>query len=211
MEKFPSPEDFSRGGKPRRFPQRFQALFHGARKAAKQVHSRGEDGFTHNRQPLLLLLLFSFILLCSVFVGAQCGGCVKLPAQKAAADQSKRQAVFPGASAVPFCRCARRRMPKSRPLIRPTQRRRRFRPPLWHGIACRTAGRIQTVRAPEPPCGKAETPAQTPPCFPYSVRSPVPFAGRWRTRKTYPKNNSINPKGRNKCTLSFRKKCCWTI
>lgn len=55
-------------------------------------------------------------------------------------------------------------------------------------------------------------PTQTSLRFSYSVRSPVPFAGRWRTRKNIPqKNNSINPKGRNKCTLSFRKKCCWTI
>lgn len=207
MEKFPCPEDFSRGGKPRRFPQRFQALFHGARKAAKQVHSRGEDGFTHIRQPLLLLLLFSFILLCSVFVGAQCGGCVKLPAQKAAADQAKRQAVFPGASAVPFCRCARRRMPKSRPLIRPADPKTPTLPPAPLARYCLPDSRTDARH----PCGKVSLRRKPHLVFltPSVLRFPLRADGG--REKTYPKNNSINPKGRNKCTLSFRKKCCWTI
>lgn len=212
MEKFPSPEGFSVGGKPRRFPQRFPALFHEAAERAKQDGSRGEDGFTHNRQPLLLLLLFSFILFRSVFVGTQCGGCAKLPAQKAVAGKAKRQTVFPNAPAVPSLptRCGARgnhmRVP-GRPedadiSVRPF----RTASPAGQKDGCKTL-RAPTVRVPEYPADADLTSFFLLRPFSGSLCGQMADAKKHTTKK----NNSINPKGRNKCTLSFRKKCCWTI
>lgn len=204
----------------------------GCRKARRR--QGGRRFYTQPTAPTTATTVFLYsFLFC--FRGAQSGGCAEPPAHKnvgrgvptvsvcrfrvsgyagsKATDKQKDTPGFSDASVFPSFAGRQSGLCRNHGRLsgRQTGSHRPFRPLFPHGIVCRTGKRMQDRLCAGASVRKTAPPTQFLPCFPYSVRSAVLFAGSSGREKTYPKNNSINPKGRNKCTLSFRKKCCWTI
>ena len=220
------------------FHRDFRPFSTGCGKPQSKSAAGGKTVLHTTDSPYCYYYCFPLFFSVLFFVGARCGGCVKPPAQKRRQGRivsvvsvcrfrisgyagtqggrpSEKTGSFPRCFRSFFLPAGKRRTPKSRPPIRPTDRKPRAFPPRPFPPDCPEDEETDTENR---PCAGASVRQSLPPAQAHLVfLTPSVLRFPFRNRAADAKNhtsthsNTINPKGRNKCTLSFRKKCCWTI